>query len=427
MLLTPRRFVLLAFAVVISPLLHAADPNYAQLRQLLVQERPSTVAEALAKLRARHPDFLANYTLAYRSLSLHGSSYQRPRAIVFGTTGKLVLTFNGGAGQRAGSNIEIMSFDETAGFSFREIQFKREQGAESVVKDSEVEFDSPQLRISKANPAVCLQCHGEKTPLPIWEPYFNWPGMYGSNDDSLWSDPEHSIGRDLKLKDGARDLEAEGFKAYLSQRAPHPRYRHLPYPYEGLRYDSIELDGPIPRPNLRLLQLLSEQRDRLLFRDLIAAKPTTAYLGRLGTALCVNSDWEDEGKRLLLPTAEELQPRRDALRDERAARYQEALDQLQQDFAQQLTALSYQNDDTGASDNDALIERILRERGLTLERYAFNLRRAPDYYTGDDGTNFLRLRQLVLQELARRKGPRLCRPLEYGATWVSSERGPHAN
>lgn len=168
------------------------------LRELVRERDLATVAEVVEHLPREYRE---SYTLAYDSQSLQGSSYQNPRAILFGRTARFVMSFNGHPSQQHYNAIEAMQYREDAeSFELYSIQFK-EDG---------VEFSRP-------NPEVCASCHGTP-PHPIWSSYeygeqetSHWPGLYGSTHDAPALD----------------DKEKAAFERFRERAPAHPRYRHL--------------------------------------------------------------------------------------------------------------------------------------------------------------------------------------------------------
>ncbi|MGZ3742799.1 MAG: hypothetical protein ACXWRA_02975, partial [Pseudobdellovibrionaceae bacterium] len=112
------------------------------------------------------------------------------------------------------------------------------------LEEKEIAFQNENLIISQSNPAKCLRCHANASPL--WATYFLWPGAYGSNDDQLqmsfdrasWSentrdfmqtsDRPQSQGRLMGFKSGMADTELEGMINYLKAKPSHARYQWLP-------------------------------------------------------------------------------------------------------------------------------------------------------------------------------------------------------
>lgn len=154
--------------------------------------------QSIPELLPRLPrDYRSHYTLMYRSRSLQAASYLNPRAIVFGADAKLILAFNGHPSQKGYDRLEIIQFrDETKSFEFREITF------------------GSKVHVSPPNPPVCKQCHRDDL-RPNWEPYPNWSGAYGSNDDRF----SHYDRRDQE--------ELSELRGFLKSAGSHPRYRHL--------------------------------------------------------------------------------------------------------------------------------------------------------------------------------------------------------
>lgn len=181
--------------------------------------------------------FFDKYVLLYRSRSLQGSSYLKPRAVVFGRSARFVFAFNGDEKHDGYNTLEIIQFRQaTNRFEFHEIT-----------------FESGKLpRFSDPNPKKCLECH--QSPLrqnvdmrPNWEPYNFWPGVYASVDETI--EPVLKIGYE-NYKSGrsqylpaplnvfqAQDLvlidEQSKEKLYLNEfetkiKPSHPRYRFLP-------------------------------------------------------------------------------------------------------------------------------------------------------------------------------------------------------
>jgi cytochrome c553 len=136
------------------------------------------------------PVLLSNYTLMHTSKSLHGSSYENPRAILFDEKAHWVVTFNGLESQSSGQMVEIMLYDPmTKTYGFHEIDF------------------SNKVTVNE-NPNRCLACHGSE-PRPIWDQYNQWPGAYGDNDDRFKID------------------EYEYLKKFIEKAPTHPRYQFL--------------------------------------------------------------------------------------------------------------------------------------------------------------------------------------------------------
>ena len=201
--------------------------NYEDLVSLIQDRHLTQMEDVLPLLPA---EMRANYTLMYHSRSLQSSSFEDPRAILFGKDASLVCTFNGGKGQSGFDALECMQFRRAiASFDFRQIQFPTTENQLKAVVFS-ASGKSGDGRVS------CSACHTADN-RPNWLVYANWQGSYGANDDGL-----------------GKDLNA--YLGFVSKRALHPRYRHLiqgslptdPYIVRGNAVEN--------RPNLRLSDLL---------------------------------------------------------------------------------------------------------------------------------------------------------------------------
>jgi hypothetical protein len=211
----PARFfrnLLLCLLVAAAPA--ATAMSFAALEQLIADRNVGSIEDLLPLLPA---DLRSRYVLMFRSRSLHGSSFAHPRAILFDPEARLVISFNGGAGQAGFSDLETMEFDDAdKSFKFRQITFPAEAppGAQAPV------------RVSKPNPEVCLKCHGEPA-RPIWDTHPTWPGAYGERYGAALSAAERS-----------------GLQEFLREQPTHPRYRYL---LEVDRFANLETFRPSAR------------------------------------------------------------------------------------------------------------------------------------------------------------------------------------
>lgn len=223
--------------------------RFNDLQNLLIKQNIITIEDTLAVLAKKYPDYLRFHTLMYGSLSIQESSFEQPRAIVFGPDAGFIFTFNGSPNQYGGMSIESTEYnDKLHAFQFREIAFKKYPGFDrdgENIAPNEVAFENENLLITKPNPAKCLQCHGQNAS-PIWMTYFMWPGAYGSNDDQLgmsfdrssWNpnnqgffartNKPSSQGRMMEFKPGMPDTELLGLTRYAMAKPNHPRYKWLP-------------------------------------------------------------------------------------------------------------------------------------------------------------------------------------------------------
>src|SRR5690606_21347299 len=103
-----------------TPAAQGVEMTFADLLKIIQSEERPTIDTTIGNLPPSH---LHNYTLVHRSLSLQDSSATHPRAILFGDTASLVLTFNGDPKHRGYDTLETMEFHGNR-LLFREILFK---------------------------------------------------------------------------------------------------------------------------------------------------------------------------------------------------------------------------------------------------------------------------------------------------------------
>src|SRR6266446_9103138 len=133
------RTLLLCLLVAVAPF--ASAMSFADLEQLIVDHKALSIEDLLPHLPAY---MRSRYVLMFRSRSLHGSSFAHPRAILFDPEARLVISFNGDAGQAGFTDLETMEFDDAGkSFEFREIAFPVDADRKAGV------------RISNPNPEPC--------------------------------------------------------------------------------------------------------------------------------------------------------------------------------------------------------------------------------------------------------------------------------
>lgn len=231
--------ILCCKTLLFPPLSHAFE--YEELVALIEDKNLTTIDQVMENLPQ---EYLENFTLAFGSRSLHGSSFDNPRVILFGNTAKLVLTFNGDPAHNKYHSLEALQFrEEDKVFELRSISFEKA------------------VHFSEKNPSVCQTCHGTD-PRPIWSSYEyseiediqHWPGFYGSTHDAPV----------------LNDTEQQAYIRFRKLATEHPRYRFL-------RLDHPETDwypfgtGPFEhrfRPNNRLGNLLARLNAKRVANDL---------------------------------------------------------------------------------------------------------------------------------------------------------------
>lgn len=221
------------------------DLSFAELEKILREQKFSKIEDLLKYLAEKKPEYMSHYTLGFSSLSLHESSKQFPRSIVYGTTGKFIITFNGHSSQQAYEMLEVVEFNtHKKVFEFREIEFNEFNQLNSPYKISSV--NGPRVDSSTSK---CLQCHGEGRPL--WNAYDIWPGFYGGDDDFPMSSNnkrgnKSGLGLEFppQVKNDWQDFQ---------ERYRVGRYKHLK-PLAS----SVYIEGLGPRPNSDLSIILTQ-------------------------------------------------------------------------------------------------------------------------------------------------------------------------
>ena len=173
----------------------ASGFDFDLLQQLIRTRHIASIDQLLAALPAGER---SHYALMFESRSLQGASFAAPRAILFGSDARFILTFNGDPAQRGYQSLETMEFDAAAKeFRLRELQFSPGAGAA--------------VEVSEVNPPRCARCHGAPA-RPVWDTFPLWPGAYGER---------------YRAKLTAR--ERAGLASFLAAQPAHPRYRTLLY------------------------------------------------------------------------------------------------------------------------------------------------------------------------------------------------------
>jgi hypothetical protein len=183
-----------------------------------VRTRNIRSVDALLSQPELTPAFRRGFTMVYGSRSVQYADPLNPRVILYGEDAKLVLAFTcapGDCGALAtvpgGEHLELVQWREASkGFEYRDIAFPETGAGEPV-------FSGP-------NPGQCLGCHGGSDPRPNFDPYNQWPGFYGGNDDGA---------QPTILAPGESREKLDQFLATGPQR---PRYRNLHELVDGYQY-----------------------------------------------------------------------------------------------------------------------------------------------------------------------------------------------
>jgi hypothetical protein len=413
-------FPLIAIALFVSHAASAgptADPTFTDLQRLLKENSPPTLAETLSLLSDHFPDYLRHHTLAYESRSLHESSYDSPRALVFGQTANLIVTFNGEPKQRGYGSLEIVSFAPETGYQFRAIVFQKDSVNDpQTIDPDEVEWKDDHLLISKPNPRICTACHGDSALRPNWQPVVLWPGFYGSDDDLLYRYLYDSNGNRLKDPDengrprksapitSGSDPEADGFARYLEAKPSHPRYKFLPFPQGVDSFPYVtppETDFFRVRPNTSLTRLFSLQISEQLLHDAGQGADGRKHLALLALLPCLASG---QVKADAAPGLKAVQDRADfwkaAYLKDTIMVLNEDYQHMQENFGHSLPP--YQPGDEaeghlGDGSRSYLLGAALEQVGMKAADYAVNRDRGLFFDEGSMG--FYSLQPLLMEKL----------------------------
>ena len=275
-----KYYCFLSLLILLSSSAWAQSPfTYENLVEIIRSKHLKSVEETLPYFP---PEMRSNFTLVYDSFSLQKSSFQYPRSIMFGTDAKFTCTFGGHKTLEGFESLECYQFrDNSKTFDFREIAFPTE---ENLLK--EAAFSLPNQRA--LSNTSCTMCHS-KDPHPIWENYPEWPGVYGSIDDSY----NQTAFKIIKQEDSEKlKLELESLLQFKKTVSSSTRYRHLEFsgwskvaPYS----ESFKSKNLSARPNFRftsLLKALMVERNHRLIRNL----PKAEYLRQLKHLTCDDSE-----------------------------------------------------------------------------------------------------------------------------------------
>jgi hypothetical protein len=196
----------------------AAPLTYESVVGLVQARNLRSIDDLLAQPEFTVP-FRRGFTAMFQSQSLQHADPLNPRIILYGEDATLVMAFTcatgdcgtGSAGVANGDHLEIVQWrEDTKSFEYRDIAFP-EGGTGAPV-------------FSEANPHQCLGCHAASDPRPNWEPYNQWPGAYGGNDDG--AQPQY-------LTEGESRTQLDQF---LQTGPTRPRYRRLTELVDGYQY-----------------------------------------------------------------------------------------------------------------------------------------------------------------------------------------------
>jgi hypothetical protein len=258
---------------------------------------PYNVQTILERIRKEKPgnldDFLdghflpaelwQRFILIYDSRSIQRASFEWPRVVLFSPTARLIVAFNGLKDDPHYNSLEMIQFhNETNSFEFQEVEFG----------------GSRRFHIPESNSSKCLRCHGGDTPRPNWDSYFLWPGIFGSEDDTL------------TVNAYAEGVERSKFDEFNKGNRLRGRYRKLIKNMAFAQYKD-QFDNKVnkeARPNLVFTAELEKLNYRRLSTLILKSDKLRHWDAALLWALrCTSEDPADQSFRLFdLPLQKEL-------------------------------------------------------------------------------------------------------------------------
>ena len=257
----------LYFSIVLCPASDSAltlPLTYAKIKNLVDNENIQSIECLLSKLP---PEFTEHQMLFHSSRGLQDSTFQAPRAVVYGPDAKFVMAFNGDPGQFRYEFLEMIEYNENAPedespFALFEMQFPANEKFDFAMDEPCKTLPGKENRADTTipkNPIKCLGCHSN-FPGPIFEAHPLMPGAYGEMADVLHNKPISEEGRSNdRIRDNTK-IESEEIIQFISRAKNHPRYGYLHdldySPKSGIRH------------NGRLQQLFSELNFERILRVL---------------------------------------------------------------------------------------------------------------------------------------------------------------
>ena len=226
--------------------------DFQALKTLIERDHIGSIEMLVKSLPA---DLRSHYVLVFSSRSLQQATFRDPRAILYGSDARLMLSFNGDPAERGYQMLETAEYNGVeASFHFREIRF-----AYSTV-------GAPSAEISEADPIRCQRCHGMPA-RPIWDASPLWPGAYGERYRSNLTGPERA-----------------GLRQFLTGQPTHPRYRELlaaeRFAYRGTFAPEAKDEYAGERrepPNAELSELLDRMNMQVIVRQMRDQRDFSSY------------------------------------------------------------------------------------------------------------------------------------------------------
>ena len=174
---------------VLGVLDHSPESNIAceDIFEYITKKQPRTILALLEEFHRRTPRYFSHYVLLPNSLSLHGSTYAHPRAVVTGADAQTIISYNGDPTQEGYERLEMMCFKRaTSRFDFYEVTFPGEARVELAdLTPRERQQASVISPVNGGPQRSCVACH-QSPARPNWDTYNLWPSAYGAVHDDLF-------------------------------------------------------------------------------------------------------------------------------------------------------------------------------------------------------------------------------------------------
>jgi len=251
--------------------------TYAKIKNIIESENIQSIECLLTKLPK---EYMEGHMLFHSSRGLQDSTFQAPRAVIYGNDAKFVMAFNGDPGQFRYEFLEMIEYNENAPknespFTLFEIIFPANEKFNYSNDEPCKTLDGIENRANTSiqkNPTKCIGCHSD-FPSPIFEGHPLMPGAYGELADTLHTTPISTEGRSNdRIRDDTK-IESQEIIKFIERAKTHPRYRNL----HNLDYSD---ESAIPH-NGRLQALFAklnfERIDRVIRNSEVPGADTPLY------------------------------------------------------------------------------------------------------------------------------------------------------
>lgn len=240
-----------------------------------IAEKPE-VKTMLQFLNALPKDSLQTFTFVAntRSLQHHGVDEQWPRVLRMTADGKIAMAFVCNPESQDYGSVEILHFEDAPTARWHSLSLKFDKREPDFHGVSEKTFTAAgkagdHVKVSRDS-ETCLKCHGvgaaQKQLRPIFAAYPKWPGFFGSDDDTLFTNS-----RELTVFQQFKKLAAQDpcYQTLPWPRKVLPGYEHYPYhvltkppagenPYANQKYiRDLKTTNYHVRPNLKFTDTFS--------------------------------------------------------------------------------------------------------------------------------------------------------------------------